>query len=118
MGLIYALRAGFGSEKHGLKQSSDAARQPLFRAQRCLAHHPPLSQFQKTYRECVEAASSGDMGRDDRWFESIAIGSEGFVKQVKNELGLRAQHRQVFGGGLFESRCRLMATISTGEIRL
>jgi putative transposase len=63
-----------------------------------------LSQFQSAYRECVEAASSGDMtGRGDRWSESIAVGSEGFVEQVKN--CLRAQHRQVLGAeGLYTLR--------------
>jgi hypothetical protein len=40
--------------------------------------------------------SSGDIARrDDRWSESIVVGSEGFVEQVKIELGLGAQHRQV-----------------------
>ncbi len=39
-------------------------------------------------------AWSGDtVVRDDRWSESIAVGSESFVTQVKAELGLRAQHR-------------------------
>jgi hypothetical protein len=31
--------------------------------------------------------------RDDRCSESIAVGSERFVEQVKNELGFKAQHR-------------------------
>jgi hypothetical protein len=50
----------------------------------------------------VEAGSSGDIARrDDRWSESIAVGSERFVEQVKNELGFRAQHRQdAVGDGL------------------
>jgi hypothetical protein len=39
-------------------------------------------------------------GRDDRWSETIAVGSEGFVEQVKIELGFRAQRRQV-GAGRF-----------------
>jgi hypothetical protein len=29
--------------------------------------------------------------RDDRWSESIVLGSEGFAEQVKIELGLSAQ---------------------------
>jgi hypothetical protein len=41
------------------------------------------------------AGSSGDIARrDDHWSESIAVGREGFVGEVKNELGLRAQNRQ------------------------
>jgi hypothetical protein len=31
--------------------------------------------------------------QDDRWPESIAVGSERFVEQVKNELDFRAQRR-------------------------
>ena len=33
--------------------------------------------------------------RDDRWSESIAVGGERFVEQVKIEVGFRAEHRQV-----------------------
>jgi hypothetical protein len=55
-----------------------------------------LSQFKNAHREWVEAGSSGDIAqRDDRWSESTAVGSEGFVEQVKNELGFRVQHRQL-----------------------
>jgi putative transposase len=55
-----------------------------------------LSQFQKAHREWIEAGLSGNIAqRDDRWSESIAVGSEGFVERVKNELGFRAQHRAI-----------------------
>jgi len=44
-------------------------------------------------------------GRDDRGSESIAVGSEGFVEQVKIELGFKAQHREVFmADGLYTLR--------------
>ena len=33
--------------------------------------------------------------RDDRWSESIAVGSLAFIDQVKNELGFKADHRDV-----------------------
>ena len=43
--------------------------------------------------------------RDDRWSESIAVGSEGFVEQVKNELGFKAQHREILvADGLYTLR--------------
>jgi hypothetical protein len=43
--------------------------------------------------------------RDDRWSESIAVGSKGFVEQVKDEWGFRAQHRRVLvADGLFTLR--------------
>jgi REP-associated tyrosine transposase len=65
-----------------------------------------LSQFQKAHREWVEAGSSGDIARRvERWSESIAVGSEEFVEQVKNELGFKAQHREVFmADGLYTLR--------------
>jgi len=65
-----------------------------------------LENFQKAHREWVEAGLSGDIaGRDDRWSESLAVGSEGFVEQVKMELGFRAQHRQVaIADGLYTLR--------------
>ena len=54
-----------------------------------------ITEFQKAHREWVENALSGDtvdtVARDDRWSESIAVGSESFVEQVKVELGFRAQ---------------------------
>ena len=33
--------------------------------------------------------------RDDRWTESIAVGSWTFIDQVKKELGFKANHRDV-----------------------
>jgi putative transposase len=33
--------------------------------------------------------------RDVRWTESIAVGSLAFIDQVKNELGFKADHRDV-----------------------
>jgi len=54
----------------------------------------------------VDAGLSENIaGRDDRWSESIVVGSEGFVEQVKIELGLRAQHRRVLvADGLYTLR--------------
>ena len=65
-----------------------------------------IKEFQKAHREWVEEGLSGDIaGRDDRWSESLAVGSEGFVEQVKMELGFRAQHRQLaVADGLYTLR--------------
>jgi len=65
-----------------------------------------IREFQKAHREWVEAGLSGDIaGRDDRWSESLEVGSEGFVEQVKMELGFRAQHRQfAMADGLYTLR--------------
>lgn len=55
-----------------------------------------ITDFQKAHRKWVDEASNGDtLKRDDCWSESIAVGSEGFVEQVKLQLGFRAQHRHV-----------------------
>jgi len=37
--------------------------------------------------------------RDDRWSESIAVGSLVFIDEVKSELGLKAAHRDVVESG-------------------
>jgi len=34
-------------------------------------------------------------GRDDRWSEAIAVGSLAFVDTVKNDLGVKARHRDM-----------------------
>lgn len=53
-----------------------------------------LGNFKKAHREWVEAGSKRDAAaRDSRWSESVAVGSEGFVDQVKIELGFKEQHR-------------------------
>ncbi len=33
--------------------------------------------------------------RDDRWSEAIAVGSLAFVERIKNDLGVKAVHREV-----------------------
>jgi putative transposase len=42
-----------------------------------------------------EALESKLAARDDRWSEAIAVGSLAFVETVKNDLGIRATHREV-----------------------
>jgi putative transposase len=41
------------------------------------------------------ALQTGAMTRDDRWSESVAVGSEQFVEQVKAELGSAVGRRQI-----------------------
>jgi putative transposase len=33
--------------------------------------------------------------RDDRWSESIAVGSLAFIESLKNQLGVKASHRHL-----------------------
>ena len=59
-----------------------------------------IADFQQAHREWVEAAHAmAAAGRDDRWSESLAVGSKRFVDQVKGELGIQAKHRQVAADG-------------------
>lgn len=55
-----------------------------------------LRDFQRAHRQWVEQElENGRAWRDDRWSESIAVGSLAFVKSVKNQLGIKASHRDV-----------------------
>jgi hypothetical protein len=61
--------------------------------------------FQKADREWVEAGSSGEIvRRDERWSESIAAGSEGFVKEVKNEWASERNLTRFVADGLYTLR--------------
>jgi putative transposase len=51
-------------------------------------------QVQRAHRQWVEQAlENGLASRDDRWSESIAVGSMDFVEKIKTELGMKAMHR-------------------------
>jgi putative transposase len=52
--------------------------------------------FQRAHREWVEQAlENGGALREDRWSEAIAVGTLAFVERVKNDLGIKAMHREV-----------------------
>jgi len=42
-----------------------------------------------------EALVRGEMGREGKWTESIAVGSGDFVETIRTKLGLRAKGRRV-----------------------
>jgi putative transposase len=55
-----------------------------------------VGEFQKAHREWVDTAVSGErFAREAQWSESIAVGGEGFVEEMKVALGFKGQHRQV-----------------------
>ena len=55
-----------------------------------------VEEFQLGHRQWVEVAlRAGATARDDRWSESIAVGGERFIEQVKIELGSAAGRRQI-----------------------
>lgn len=55
-----------------------------------------LRDFQRAHRQWVDQAlGNGCAPRDYRWSEAIAVGSLAFVERVKNDLGIKAMHREV-----------------------
>jgi len=55
-----------------------------------------LRGFQGAHRQWVEQTLGNSCSpRDDRWSEAIAVGSLPFVETVKNDLGVKAMHREV-----------------------
>ena len=55
-----------------------------------------VADFQRAHRQWVEAALLHEAGkRDARWSEALAVGSRAFVEEVKSELALKAQYRDV-----------------------
>jgi hypothetical protein len=64
-------------------------------------------EFQGVYRGWVTEAleKEGWRKRQSQWTESIAVGSEGFVRETKERLGARAMWREVVGAnGTYELR--------------
>jgi putative transposase len=52
--------------------------------------------FQKAHREWIEAAiDQSSVMRDPHWTESIAVGSQDFVKAIKSKLAVKTKGRQV-----------------------
>lgn len=57
-----------------------------------------LEDFQRAHREWNEQRlENGLATRHDQWSEAIAVGSLGFVEQVKRQLGIRAMRRDLIG---------------------
>jgi len=66
------------------------------RALRELCGFGELADFQRAQRQWIEEALGGTPAvRDDRWSEAIAVGSLAFIETVKNDLGVKARHRDV-----------------------
>jgi hypothetical protein len=65
-----------------------------------------IDELKKIYRDFVEEAlQKKSRERDGRWSESIAIGSETFVRDTKERLGIKAVGREVMGmEGAYELR--------------
>ena len=59
-----------------------------------------MRDFQIAHRQWIEQTlENGCAPRDDRWSEALAVGSLAFVERVKNDLGIKAMHREVLETG-------------------
>jgi putative transposase len=65
-----------------------------------------MEELKESYKGWVEESlAMQDRGRQPRWTESIAVGSEGFVEHTKAALGIKAMGREVIGEeGVYELR--------------
>jgi putative transposase len=59
-----------------------------------------VAAFQQAHRRWIDDALTRErMAREGRWSEALAVGNLNFVENVKSELGFKAAHREVIGGG-------------------
>ena len=57
-----------------------------------------MYDFAEAHRGWVEKSlEEGILYRDQKWTESVAVGSERFVKATKEKLGFKAKGREVIG---------------------
>lgn len=57
-----------------------------------------IDELAEAHRGWVEeAVIKGDLQRDSKWTESIAVGSEMFVQTTKEKLGIKVKGRDVYG---------------------
>ena len=59
-----------------------------------------VEQLRDCHRHWVEGSlGSGAIARDDRWTGSLAVGSETFVQQIQQQMGLEARSRAIQSDG-------------------
>jgi putative transposase len=64
-----------------------------------------LDGLRKAHRDWVdEAMANGNPFREDQWTESVAVGDDGFIEEVKDRLGARAKGRSIIKDG---DQCQL-----------
>jgi putative transposase len=57
-----------------------------------------LKELQEAYSERIqEACRQQSNGRENKWTESIAVGSKVFVEDTKEKLGMKAHGREIIG---------------------
>ena len=58
-----------------------------------------LRHFQSAHNKWVESSLQVDeTQRQSHWTDSIAVGSQSYIEEVKNRLGLKAKARSIVGG--------------------
>lgn len=62
-----------------------------------------LYRLRQLYKVMVDNyLNAGNFDRESHWTESVAVGSEEFIKEIKSKLGIKVGHRKtVESGGLF-----------------
>jgi len=84
---------------HEIQQPPERYRVIDLAALSTLCGFKQIADFQLAHYEWVEAALGiAAAGKDDRWSESLAVGSKRFVDKVKSELGIHAKHGKVGAG--------------------
>jgi hypothetical protein len=65
-----------------------------------------MEELRRSYRDWMEDTLARQVGgRESRWTESIAVGSQAFGEKTKAELGMKAMGREVMGtDGVYELR--------------
>ena len=65
-----------------------------------------MSSLSSKYKGWIEEAiKTNDTNREEKWLESVAVGSESFIRQTKDYLGYKATGRKVHEqNGTFELR--------------
>ncbi len=77
-----------------------------YEALKGLLNFKRMNDMAAAYRGWIdESLKEGSHFRDEKWTESIAVGSESFVTATKEKLGFKAKGREVIGGdGSYELR--------------
>ena len=92
-GVVRHPREWIHSGYHEIQQPPERYRVIDLAALSTLCGFTQIADFQQRHREWVEAAhGKAAAGRDDRWSESLAVGSKRFVDQVKGELEIGRAH--------------------------
>jgi putative transposase len=79
-----------------------------------------LADFQRAQHQWIEQALEGvPAAREDRWSEAVAVGGLAFVETMKNELGVKAKHRNVIEtNGSYALRDRRKLTDSNLPLKM